>query len=223
VFNPGSTETNSMDEMEWDHGFFDVSVDTANDPKQRVTPVEIETKRPFRRIAVTADGTETLEEFVAAVETRIEQHREIPAGAVIELALGGISGFRRQEIPLEQLKAAVERRFAPLVVRMRNTLAPPGLVAASSRDRLSRADLERRVVGQLVNQMAEFRPQSEAWTRLILDVKNMAVEKDLPASIADHVRQSLRSISRDVARSDAEVQTQHVALDEPAASTPLGI
>lgn len=203
IFNPGSTEINSMDEMEWDHGFFDVSVDTAANPKQRVEAVEIETRRPFRRIMVNADGTETLDEFVLEVQARIEQHRAIPAGAVIELALGGISGFRRQEVPLEQLKAVVERRFAPLVVRVRNTLAPPGLVAPSGRERLSRADLERRIVGQLVNQMAEFRPHSEDWTRLILDVKNMAVEQDLPASIADHVRDFLHSVSNDQATLDA--------------------
>jgi DNA repair protein SbcD/Mre11 len=219
VFNPGSTETNSMDEMQWDHGFFDVSVDTASNPKQRIQAVEIETRRPFRRIAVNADGTETLEEFVAAVESRIEQHGAIPEGAVIELALGGVSGFRRQDIPLEQLKAAVERRFAPLVVRVRNTLAPPGLVAAGGRERLSRADLERRVVGQLVNQMAEYRPMSEEWTRLILDVKNMAVEKDLPVSIADHVRDSLRAMQASSGPAAIYPDEQ----DEPVAATPLGI
>ena len=143
---------------------------------------------------------------------------------MIELALGGISGFRRQDIPLERLKAAVERRFAPLAVRVRNTLAPPGLVAPSSRDRLSRADLERRVVGQLVNQMAEFRPQSEAWTRLILDIKNMAVEKDLPASIADHVRDSLRQMSGEIDDTgDGDGEPRHLAPGEPVASTPLGI
>lgn len=222
VFNPGSTETNAMDEMEWDHGFFDVSINTESNPKELVDPIEIKIGRPFRRIAVTADGTETLDEFVAAVETHIEQHRAIPAGAVIELALGGISGFRRQELPLERLKAAVERRFAPLVVRVRNTLAPPGLVAPSGRERLSRADLERRVVGQLINQMAEHRPLADEWTRLILDVKNMAVEKDLSASIADHVRASLRAMRERSDAIDAVLPEHDDPVDEPAA-TPLGI
>lgn len=227
VFNPGSTETNAMDEMDWDHGFFDVSVDTEQQPKQRVTPVEIAGRRPFRRITVTADGTETLDEFVAAVESRIEGFPGIPAGAVIELALGGISSFRRQEIPLERLKAAVERRFEPLVVRVRNTLAPPGLVAVGSRERLSRAELERRVVSQLVNQMAEHRPRSEDWTRLILDVKNMAVEEDLPASIADHVRAALHALRA----GEPDVTTPATPADETSEaehadsvpSTPLGI
>jgi DNA repair exonuclease SbcCD nuclease subunit len=222
VFNPGSTETNSVDEMEWDHGFFDLSVDTESDPKQRVEAIPTDTLRPFRRIVVTADGTETLGEFVSEVESRVEQHRAIPAGAVIELALGGIAGFRRQDIPLERLKAAVERRFAPLVVRVRNSLAPPGLVAASGRERLTRADLERRVVGQLVNQMAEYRPMSEEWTRLILDIKNMAVEKDLPASITDHVRDSLRAMQVSEPQPVAEPEAQDIEFDEPA-TTPLGI
>ncbi len=191
VFNPGSTEINSMDEMDWPHGFFDVKVDTDAESKQKAEPVEIDKVRPFRRIAIGADGTETLEEFVRSAETTIERHPSIPEGAVIELALGGICGFRRQEIPTERLSAAVDRRFAPLLVRVRNGLAPPGLVAPSSRDRLSRAEVETRIVGQLVNQMAEYRPHSTAWTELILGVKGMAVEEDLPASIADYVRKSL--------------------------------
>ena len=224
VFNPGSTEINAMDEMEWDHGFFDVSVDTTADPMTTVTAVETRTLRPFQRILVTADGSETLTEFVEAVEHRIQQHHAIPAGAVVELALGGISGFRRGDLPLERLKAAVEQRFDPLTVRVRNALAPPGLVAPSSRERLSRTELERRVVGQLVNQIAEHRPRSEEWTRLILDVKNMAVEGDLAASIADHVQAALRAMhGRETSSENGDSTENSAASDELMPTTPLGI
>src|SRR5579884_1307384 len=62
IYNPGSTETNSMEEVQWPHGFFDVSVDTEASPKHTVTPVETPSLRPFRRLSVTSDGVGSLGE-----------------------------------------------------------------------------------------------------------------------------------------------------------------
>jgi hypothetical protein len=116
---------------------------------------------------------------------------DIPEGAVIELALGGLAEFRRQDVNVERLKSAVQARFAPLTVRIRNALVPPGIIHTTNRERLSRSELERQIVEQLVHQHAEYRETAPEWGRLILDVKNMAVEGDLPANIVDHVREAL--------------------------------
>jgi DNA repair exonuclease SbcCD nuclease subunit len=195
IFNPGSLETNSMEEIDWPHGFFDVQVDTDSDPKFKVSPIEIEKRRPFHRIVAATDGDDSLDEFVALAETRIAEAKDIEPSAVIELVLSGIAGFPRQDIPLERLKAEVETRFAPLLVRVRNALAPPGVVQGPRHgDRMTRADLERQIVEQIVYQRAEYRDRATAWARLILDVKNMAVEKDLPASIADHVSTAIADL-----------------------------
>jgi DNA repair exonuclease SbcCD nuclease subunit len=143
IFNPGSTETNSFEEIDWPHGFFDVEVAGGVSPIHTVTPIETPTLRPFRRISATAEGATSLDEFVERAEARIASTRAVPDGAVIELALGGIAEFRRQDVPVERLKAAVETRFRPLVVRVRNNLVPPGIVRATNRERLTRAELER--------------------------------------------------------------------------------
>lgn len=191
IFNPSSTEINSFEEIEWPHGFFDVQVDTSRFPKHEVTAIETPTLRPFRRIVVSADGARSLDEYVARVEERLAETRNIPEKAVVELYLGGIADFRRQDVPIEGLKAAVELSFAPLTVRVKNNLVPPGTVHVSNRERLSRAELERQVIEHLVYQNAEYRDSAGAWARLILDVKNMAMEKDLPANIVDHIRSFL--------------------------------
>lgn len=194
VFNPGSTEVNSMEEMEWRHGFFDVQVDTEESEKHLVTYISTPTLRAFRRISVLADDCRTLDEFVALVEDRVARTQDIPPNAVVELSLAGVGGFKRQDVPLDRLQAAVETRFAPLTVRVRNNLAPPGTVRISSREALSRAELERRVVEHLVYQNGEYQDAAGAWTRLTLDVKNMAAEGTQPAEIADHVRAALRRL-----------------------------
>jgi DNA repair exonuclease SbcCD nuclease subunit len=194
VFNPGSTETNSVEEMEWPHGFFDVAVDTSRPTPHDVTPVETRTMRPFHRISVSADGAGSLDEFVERGEMAIEATMGIDPGAVVELHLGGVAVFRRQDVPLAELSGAIEVRFAPLAVRVRNNLVPPGVVSIRHGERLRRDDLERQIVEQLVYQQGEYRDRAAAWTKLVLDVKNMAADKDLPASIVDHVRNEMRRL-----------------------------
>lgn len=224
IFNPGSLETNSTEEMEWEHGFFHVSVDTEATPKQTVDAISTPHLRPFRRIIVTADGTETLDAFIHAAEDRIGAARSMPEGAVVELVLSGTAGFRRQDLPIESLKAAIELQYAPLVVRVRNALTPPGIVQRSPHERVSRADLERQTVEQLVYNNAEYRDSASAWTRLVLDVKNMASEKDLPANIADRVAHALRQMG-DPENSPLQAEEEKSArpVQEPAvARVPEG-
>jgi DNA repair exonuclease SbcCD nuclease subunit len=204
VFNPGSTETNSMEELEWPHGFFDVQVDANASPKHTVRPIQTPHLRPFRRISVNADNTVSLDEFVQRVEEKIAGERAIPEKAVVELHLGGVAHFKRQDLPLERLKGAVEVHCSPLAVRVRNNLVPPGVVSVRKGDGMTRAELERQVIEQLVYQQAEYRDSAAAWARLILEVKNMAAEKDLPASIVDRIRASLNQMK------------------EPSAEEPVG-
>jgi DNA repair exonuclease SbcCD nuclease subunit len=195
VFNPGSTETNSMEELDWPHGFFDVEVDTEANPIHQVTVVETPNLRPFRRISVGAEESASLDDFVARVEEHVSTQQSIPEKAVVELYLAGVAQFRRQDVPVERLKAAVELRFAPLIVRVRNNLVPPGVVSVRSHEGMTRLELERQVIEQLVYQQGEYRDSAAAWARLIVEVKNMAAEKDLPASIVDRVRLTLSKMA----------------------------
>jgi exonuclease SbcD len=190
IYNPGSTEVNSFEEIDWPHGFFDVTVDL-DTGAHTVDEIDTPGVRPFRRISVSADGSASLDDFVARVEEKIASQRTIPDGAVVQIHLGGIAEFRRQDVPLERFKGLAETAFNPLVVRVQNNLVPPGIVRQSSRERLSRAELERQIVEHIVYQHAEHRDRADAWARLILDVKNMAIEGDLPANIADHVQAAL--------------------------------
>jgi DNA repair exonuclease SbcCD nuclease subunit len=228
IFNPGSLETNSVEEMDWPHGFFDVSVDTDRTPKHTVTPVPTPGLRPFRRISVNADGAGSMDAFVERAQETISSQRDMPEGAVVELHLGGVAEFRRQDVPLEGLKSTVQSAFQPLVVRVRNALIPPGIVHNTSRERLSRSELERQIVEHLVYQHAEYRDRASAWARLILEVKRMAVEGDIPANIADHVQRQLSVISSQssvdssqLSDDDADGNESALPLDLDQSTSPL--
>lgn len=194
VFNPSSTEVNSTEEMDWPHGFFDVQVDTESSPKHTVQFVTSPHLRAFCRISLRAEGCDSVEEFVRRAERHVMEHADLPKEAVIELHLSGVAQFRRQDVPIENLKAKVEARFSPLIVRLRNNLAPPGVVSVREIEGMTRLELEQRVIKQLVYQQAAFRDSATPWSKLILDVKNMASEKDLPASIVDRVRAVLQQM-----------------------------
>lgn len=195
IFNPGSTEINSFEEIDWPHGFFEVQVDTSAPQRFQVTPIATPTLRPFRRISVLGDGCASTDAFVQRVEEKISATADIPEQAVIELHLGGMAEFRRQDVPLEHLKGVVETRFRPLVTRVTNVLAAPGTVHADRHQRLSRTDLEQQVIERLVYQQAEYREAATQWTKLILGIKNMAIEGNQAADIVDHLRAGLEHLT----------------------------
>jgi exonuclease SbcD len=210
IFNPGSTEINSMEEIEWAHGFFDVQVDTERPVMTQVTEVATPNLRAFHRISVTADDAASLEDFIAATEARIASARGISEGAVIELQLGGVAQFRRQEVPVERLRGAVEMRFSPLVVRVLNQIVPPGLVSVRHGERMQRRDLEQDIVQKLVYQNGAYRDRAAGWTPVILDVKNMAAEKQEPAAIVEYIE-----------KRQAEMRDEPVsAVDEESVVSP---
>ena len=91
-------------------------------------------------------------------------------------------------------------------------------------ERMARAELERQVVEQLVNQHAGYREGVTEWARLILDVKNMAAERNLDANIADHVRAALsrmRAAAAEAPRSDMPAEELSVAAPRALHDQPL--
>jgi DNA repair exonuclease SbcCD nuclease subunit len=195
IFNPGSTETCSLEETgpDWPHGFFDVTVRPGDELEIEV--VERSTNgRPFQRIRVEVDGAESPDDVFMRVEAKVKAQRKVPAGAVVEISLTGTAPFRRQEIPVERIRDLALTTFEPLTVRVNNLISPPGLVAASQ-SRLPRQELERQVIEKLVRQRPEYQDHADDWTRLILDIKNMARDGQPPASIVDHLEAERRAMS----------------------------
>ncbi|MGH2447893.1 MAG: metallophosphoesterase family protein, partial [Chloroflexota bacterium] len=198
VCNPGSPETVSFEEAEWFHGFLDVTVEDGN---AAITPVTTKSRRPFVRIHVLADGCRSLDDFMERVEEKAAA-AGIPAGSVVEVSLQGVAEFRRQDVPLEALQMAVQARFDPLTVRVRNGLTPAGTLRTRASERESRSELDRRVVEHLIDAAGQSY-QAADWVDLILDIKGMAAEHQDAASIAAHLEDALshRSQSRPVVAS----------------------
>ena len=106
IYNPGSPETCSVDEVAWpERGYYLVEVDTAQTPKHRARLIR-NPRRAFLRLALNVDSCESPAALYAAVERCIkdEAGRHTGDQPVVELALEGVLPFHHHELDVKQLE-----------------------------------------------------------------------------------------------------------------------
>jgi len=189
VYNPGSIETVSMSEADWDdRGYFLVDVDPAMG-RHVVTCVRSR-RRPFERLSFAVDYCHGPEEFYTGL-ARFLGERATPERAaaepVVELNLFGALGFDRTELDLGRLEAMASEAFHAIVCRVRDTTDRSPLDIRMS-EGMSRADLERHVLSQLIKQDGQHQSDSAAWADLTLRLKQLALADSRPEEIIAELR-----------------------------------
>ena len=190
VFNPGSLETNAMDEAEWEErGYYVVDVD---DPQllrahiRKVTSV----KRPFGQIHYAMSSCRNPTAFHQDLEGLLRYDAEkgtYGTGAVMELRLEGTLQFDRSGLDLPRIRRFMEHTFQPLVCRIRDmteSTASEIVVGAN----LSRLELEHQVVHSLVVEDSEREPHADVWTEGVLDMRDRALLKEPADRIIEATR-----------------------------------
>ncbi|MEZ4729465.1 MAG: DNA repair exonuclease [Caldilineaceae bacterium] len=207
IYNPGSPESCSVTEAEWDErGYFLVTVNTtdisADQPKHSAT-LHANPRRKFFRFTFKtdllqspADLYERCGEFLQRKARDLEVQRLAPSQRpVVELQLSGVLPFARSALDLEALEALVQENFAPLVGLVKNFTRTPE-IAVDSAELLSRAELERKVMTELLERDVRFRPQSEAWASLALTLKQMAVNGANADAILHELSSQITAINK---------------------------
>lgn len=186
IYNPGSPESCSVTEAEWDErGYFLVSVNTseieADNAKHNAT-LHANPRRKFHRFTFKTDLLqspvdlyERCGEFLQRKARDLEVQRLAPTQRpVVELQLTGVLPFERSALDLETLEKLVQESFTPLVGLVKNFTRTPEMTVDGA-ELLSRAELERKVLTELLDRDARFRPQSDNWASLALTLKQMAL------------------------------------------------
>ena len=191
IFNPGSLETCSFDEAQYQRGCY--LVDVAPDGSHEVRHVQ-NLQRPFYSLnyPVDMDATpETLLEnvrgFVRQEARRIERElrarpddgRQTP---VVRLVLRGNLTFDRTRLDLEAVRAVLRDEITALLVRVENRTSPLG-VDLKVDDSMDRGAIERAVFDGLVSANTEYSAHPEEWATLILQVKGLVLAGEDPAVI----------------------------------------
>ena len=190
VYNPGSPETCSMEEVAWpERGYYLVEVESSRKPAYRAELV-VPPRRPFHRLRLPVDALEEPNAVYDAVRTLLRQKQNEITGdpePVVGLTLSGVLAFNRFDLDLSYIEQIVEEMVSPLLVRLQNATMPAEFEVATDPE-VSRAELEQGIVRELLERDARYRGAADDWARVALEVKRMALEKDSPDVLIDYLR-----------------------------------
>ena len=199
IYNPGSLESNSVAEYDWQgRGCLVVDVDTS-DKTRTHTAVSIESpKREFVRLTVKVDHADSqealLEECNRALRrtARDRTHTEGGKKPIVEVILTGNLPFDGAALNLRQISDSARESLDALHVMVKN-LTSKFEVRGEGTDEssLSRPQLEQLVIANLFAGDARFSDNPVAWAAATVQVKDLAVAKAPPATIIGEIASTI--------------------------------
>jgi DNA repair exonuclease SbcCD nuclease subunit len=198
MYNPGSTETCGAEEVAWaDRGYYLVEIDTEAQEKRHRATHKVSKRRPFVRHELRVDGLNEPNELYARLEVYCQRegplHRDAPARPLVQIQLVGTLAFDAGSLDIDHMEEIVRTHFEPLYVRIddntndRDYLPENGDL--DGRDRSTWQELERRIFEELVGRDNRYLFAREAWGAALVQLKEMALEKQDPALIAQFLRE----------------------------------
>jgi len=206
MYNPGSTETWGAEESACeDRGYYFVEIDTS-DPERIIDPKKqaryhrathlVSKRRPFVRHELRVDGLnepnalyEHLEHYCRREGPKYQNGMLSP---VVHIHLVGTLAFDAGSLDQKYMEEIVHTHFQPLFARIDNNkndqdFMPDG-GEIDGRDRSVWHELERYIFEDLVSRDNRYLPHKEQWSVVLADLKQMALQKDDPAQIAQFLR-----------------------------------
>ncbi|MFN8486471.1 MAG: exonuclease SbcCD subunit D [Caldilineaceae bacterium] len=210
IYNPGSPETCSLFEATWpQRGYYLVDVDTerpraAEEPKHTVV-LHANPRRTICRLSIKTDLLTSPDALLAYTKEYLERkardwgvHRlSDKQRPVVELQLTGVLPFDRTALNTEALETLVQETFQPLVTLVKN-LTHSADFAVDIGEGVSRPELERRIVADLLARDTRFHAHSERWVDLTLSLKRLALSNVTPEMILDELASQLRAMQEAV-------------------------
>ncbi|MGQ9681774.1 MAG: metallophosphoesterase family protein [Anaerolineae bacterium] len=188
IYNPGSLETWAADEAAWaDRGFYQVEIDLLSPGAQAQARLVRTPRRRFERLRVAVDACPSPQAVYRAVESELRRVHlpEADAQPVLQITLEGSLAFDRAELDIARVEEMARQTLDPLLVRVHNATLPPEFDIGSHSPEASRAELEHRVLTELIERDTRYRPQSGAWAQVALEIKRLALGGQSPAAILD--------------------------------------
>jgi DNA repair exonuclease SbcCD nuclease subunit len=206
IYNPGSTETCGAEEVAWeDRGYYFVEIDT--DTPERIIDPDKQARyhrathrksmrRPFVRHELRVDGLNEPQALYERLEDycRLEgpKHSADNMRPLVQVHLVGTLGFDAGSLDYSRMEEMVRSYFQPIYVRVDNNTNDQDYVPdggdIDGRDRSLWHELERRIFEELVSRDNRYLPAKEQWSVVLADLKQMALQKEDPALIAQFLR-----------------------------------
>lgn len=178
VYNPGSLETCSAEEADWDRCFYEVTADTESRELVEVKAVPVP-RRPFHRVSLEVVAHPTPDSLSHAVLAQVERRvqRDSRRPPILDVTLYGTLQFAESALDLKQLEERIRERFGPYLVRVRNSTVPAGFAGryAADGEQLDRRALELQVMRDLVARDARFAESADEWAAAFQVIKDLAL------------------------------------------------
>jgi exonuclease SbcD len=207
MYNPGSTETCSAEEIQWDsRGFYHVEIDTEEPEriiditkKERIHHAEHirSQRRPFVRYDLRVDGLNEPDVIYTRLENYCRDKGPQYANAenypLVHIHLIGTLAFDSGSLDQPRMEEMVRTYFRPLHVRVDNNTNDqdyaPDDGELDGRDRSLWHELERRIFEELLGRDNRYLAAREEWSAVVSDLKQQALRKDDPQAIAQYLRE----------------------------------
>ena len=205
VFNPGSLEPNSTTEVDYRGGALLIDLDTDRDPVIQTESRQF-SDRPFVRLYFSVSEYESPEALYAGIEAHLaEQNQSYDRRPVVQYVLEGLLHFDRQSLEMYRVETMIQQSFNPITTRIQNSIAPAEYEVTAGSGQISRAELESGVLSDLIARDARYRGHAGQWANTMREMKRMALERNSPDTIVEHLRaESNRIIELEPAHADNE-------------------
>ncbi len=206
MYNPGSTETWGAEESAWeDRGYYYVDIDTS-EPERIIDPAKqaryhrathlVSKRRPFVRHELRVDGLNEPNAVYAQLEQYCRRegakYQKEMLAPVVQIHLVGTLAFDADSLDQKYMEEIVHIHFQPLFARIDNNTNDQDFLPdggeLDGRDRSVWHELERVIFEDLVSRDNRYLPNKEQWSAVLADLKQMALQKDDPAQIAQFLR-----------------------------------
>lgn len=212
IYNPGSTETCSAEELQWpDRGYYYVEVDT-EEPERIISPARKERvhhaehvasqRRPFLRYDLHVDGLTEPTAIYARLEDYCQRessrYQDAAVRPLVMAHLVGTLGFDAGSLDIPHMEEMIRTSFRPLYARVDNNTNDQDYVPDDNdidgRDRTLWHELERRIFEELLGLDTRYLPAKEQWSVVVAQVKELALRKEDPVQIAQFLREKRASL-----------------------------
>ncbi|WP_068819811.1 metallophosphoesterase family protein [Phormidesmis priestleyi] len=194
VFNPGSTEANSVEESKYDRGAY--LVELTPDGVQADLKQDYY-QRPWVRLQVKARGDESQEQLkeaaIAQVQSAIKSKRIIPDQApMVELRIEGQVGFDRLDLDVKKLQQHLKDLTGALIFLLKYEVDSVEYASPLSEE-MSRSHIEREVFTDLLVAHNTYKGRSTELAQGLIELKDLQLQDHSEVELYDFVQTLLES------------------------------
>ena len=178
AFNPGSPDCVNFGEERYDKGYYLVTIE-----KGRVDHLfRSSSPRPMSVVTVDLDGAgnaqDALESFAIKMREKLVQSED-SRSPLIEVRLVGKVGFHPFELSRERLRLALLELCDPLHLELKNHLSQVAGAAGDEKVKKSLAEIERDVLGELIQGKSEYQGREQELVALSLAIRDLVLKGDV--------------------------------------------